>query len=141
MQRWLWLFVLAMTVWSATTSILDERWVIGLIVLVVGAVLSWWVSPWKGGRTIRHADVTKMPRDQRPVVIYWRPGCQFCARLKRTLGPAGKQAHWVNIWQDRDGADFVRSQNDGNETVPTVVLDGIPTTNPDPEVVLARIDS
>lgn len=141
MQRWLWLFVLAMSVWSATTFMLEDQWIIGLVVLVVGAVLGWWLSPWKGGRTIRHADVAAMPLDQRPVVIYWRPGCRFCAQLTRTLGPAGKQAHWVNIWQDRDGADFVRSQNGGNETVPTVMLDGVSVTNPDPEVVLDRIKS
>lgn len=28
---------------------------------------------------------------------------------------------WVNIWKDPDGAAFVASHRDGNETVPTVV--------------------
>ncbi len=46
---------------------------------------------------------------------------------------------WVNVWQDADAAAFVRSVNDGNETVPTVVIDGIPATNPDPQAVYDRL--
>ena len=32
------------------------------------------------------------------------------------------------------------SVNDGNETVPTVVIDGEAHTNPDPEVVRQRLE-
>lgn len=73
------------------------------------------------------------------VVVYWRPGCGFCARLRSTLGERADQAQWVDIWEDAEAAAFVRSVNDGNEVVPTVVLDGIPVTNPDPQVVLDRL--
>ncbi|MGB3256513.1 MAG: glutaredoxin domain-containing protein [Ornithinimicrobium sp.] len=75
------------------------------------------------------------------VVIYWRPGCGFCARLRSTLGAEGDKATWVNIWEDKDAAAFVRSVNDGNETVPTVVMDGIPVTNPSPTVVQEKLAS
>ncbi len=45
----------------------------------------------------------------------------------------------MNIWQDREAAEFVRSLNHGNETVPTVLLNGEPATNPDPALVKARL--
>lgn len=75
------------------------------------------------------------------VVIYWRPGCGFCARLRSTLGADGDKATWINIWEDKDAAAFVRSANDGNETVPTVVMDGIPVTNPSPTLVQEKLNS
>jgi hypothetical protein len=45
--------------------------------------------------------------DGRPTV-FWRPGCKYWLRLR------------------------IRAANDGNETVPTVVVAGQPHTNPDP---------
>jgi len=80
-----------------------------------------------------------MPTEQSPVVIYWRPGCGFCMRLRQALGADAEQATWINIWDDQDAAAFVREANDGSETVPTVVLDGIPVTNPDPQIVKDRL--
>lgn len=73
------------------------------------------------------------------VTIYWRPGCGFCARLEAVLGDTGQKAHWENIWSDPQAAAYVRKVNDGNEIVPTVVIDGTPYTNPDPGEVLAAL--
>jgi len=69
--------------------------------------------------------------DGRPVV-YWRPGCAYCLRLRTRLGRSARRAHWVDIWRDPEGAAAVRAVNDGNETVPTVVVAGQSHTNPDP---------
>lgn len=69
--------------------------------------------------------------DGRPVV-FWRPGCKYCIRLRIRLGRGARQLHWVDIWRDPAGAAAVRAANDGNETVPTVVVAGRPHTNPDP---------
>jgi mycoredoxin len=80
-----------------------------------------------------------MSPEQSPVVIYWRPGCGFCARLRTSLGPDAEKATWVNIWDDQSAAAFVREANDGSETVPTVVLDGVAVTNPDPALVRDRL--
>ena len=82
-----------------------------------------------------------MAEEDRRVVIYWRPGCGYCARLRSTLGQAADRATWVNLWQDEDAAAFVRSVNDGNEVVPTVVIDGVALTNPPPAVVKERIET
>ncbi|MEV0787359.1 glutaredoxin domain-containing protein [Streptomyces sp. NPDC050423] len=76
--------------------------------------------------------------DGRPVV-YWRPGCKYCLRLRFRLGRAARQLHWVNIWRDPAGAAAVRAANDGNETVPTVVVASRPHTNPDPEWVREQL--
>ncbi|MGM7669334.1 glutaredoxin domain-containing protein [Microbacterium sp. A93] len=56
------------------------------------------------------------------VVVYWRPGCQFCARLIRELGSQGRSVpYWVNIWADPESAARVGQYHHGHETVPTVV--------------------
>jgi glutaredoxin len=69
------------------------------------------------------------------VAIYWRPGCPFCGRLRMAVRSHRDDIAWVNIWDDEDGRAYVASVNDGNETVPTVVIDGSPHTNPRPEIV------
>ncbi len=77
----------------------------------------------------------------RPVVdVYWRPGCPFCLRLRHALCRARLPVSWHNIWADPQHAAFVRSVADGNETVPTVVLDGAPYVNPAPRQLLGMID-
>ncbi|MFD8983844.1 glutaredoxin domain-containing protein [Streptomyces sp. NPDC059564] len=76
--------------------------------------------------------------DGRPVV-FWRPGCKYCMRMRIRLGRSARQLHWVNIWRDPAGAAAVRAANDGNETVPTVLLAGRPHTNPDPQWVREQL--
>ncbi len=139
MQRNLWIVVAAAGLYAAVTIVMDGSWALGIALGAAALVYSWWISPFKGGRTTRHREVVAMPEQDRPVVIYWRPGCGFCARLRSTLGDRADDAQWINIWQDKEAAAFVRSVNDGNEVVPTVVLDGIPVTNPNPKVVLDKL--
>ncbi|WP_371603304.1 hypothetical protein OG345_19625 [Streptomyces sp. NBC_01220] len=78
--------------------------------------------------------------DGRPIV-YWRPGCKYCLRLRFRLGRRARELHWVNIWQDPDGAAAVRAVNEGNETVPTVVVAGRSHTNPEPSWVREQLPS
>lgn len=73
------------------------------------------------------------------VVVYHRPGCVYCARLMASLGRARERAVWVDIWADPDAAAFVRGVNGGDETVPTVVIDGVALTNPAPSRVKAAL--
>jgi mycoredoxin len=63
----------------------------------------------------------------------------FCLRLRLILRLHRLSVHQVNIWADPDAAAFVRSVADGNETVPTVVVDGRPMVNPGPGRVVAAL--
>jgi glutaredoxin len=76
--------------------------------------------------------------DGRPVV-FWRPGCTYCLRLRIRLGRRARRLHWVDIWRDPAGAAAVRAVNGGNETVPTVVVAGRPHVNPDPAWVCEQL--
>lgn len=73
------------------------------------------------------------------VVVYWRPGCIFCQRLRTVLWTKRLRPTMINIWKDPDAAAFVRSVADGNETVPTVVIDGKAHVNPAPRTVVAAL--
>lgn len=73
------------------------------------------------------------------VEVYWRPGCGFCNRLFRQLGRAGVVVRRHNIWEDDDARSFVRAHNRGNETVPTVEVAGIVSTNPSPEALVEQV--
>lgn len=59
--------------------------------------------------------------DDGGAVIYWRPGCGYCAALDEALGAQGDRARWVDIWSDPAAEQYVAGLNDGNSTVPTFV--------------------
>jgi len=82
---------------------------------------------------------TEPARVEPRVTVYWRPGCMFCRRLRLVLRLHRLSVHQVNIWEDPEAAAFVRSVAGGNETVPTVVIDGHPIVNPAPRLVVAAL--
>ncbi|MFG3164921.1 glutaredoxin domain-containing protein [Streptomyces sp. NPDC048232] len=106
-----------------------------LVFLVIAGVHSPLVFPRSIGA---HEAQRRASVDGRPVV-YWRPGCKYCIRLRFRLGRSGRQLHWVDIWRDPAAAAAVRDANDGNETVPTVVVAGRPHTNPAPKWVREQL--
>ncbi|KZS73225.1 NrdH-redoxin [Mycobacterium kansasii] len=75
------------------------------------------------------------------VVVYWRPGCPFCWRLRRALRRRRLPTREVNIWTDPDAAAVVRSIAAGNETVPTVVVGDIAMVNPTADQVVDAVRS
>ncbi len=71
------------------------------------------------------------------LVVYRRDHCSYCWALERALRGAGVDYDRRDIHADPDAAAFVRSVNDGNETVPTVVMpNGDVRTNPKPRELL-----
>lgn len=64
------------------------------------------------------------------VVVYSRPGCPYCFRLRRGLRRRGVEFTEIDIWQDPAAAAAVRAVADGNETVPTVHVAGQWLVNP-----------
>ncbi|KAB8194853.1 hypothetical protein FH608_017010 [Nonomuraea phyllanthi] len=98
-------------------------------------------SPLVFPRSITAAEARRRSAlDGRPIV-YWRPGCKYCLRLRFRLGRSARRLHWVDIWRDPHGAAAVRAVNDGNETVPTVVVAGRPHVNPAPAWVREQLPS
>jgi glutaredoxin-like protein len=67
---------------------------------------------------------------EREIVVYTRPGCPYCFALRAGLRRSGLAYREVDIWKDPDGAAFVRSVANGNETVPTVVVGDVHMVNP-----------
>jgi mycoredoxin len=65
------------------------------------------------------------------VTIYTTSWCGPCRRLKSQLDREGIAYESIDIERDDRAAAFVRSVNNGNQTVPTVVFpDGGSLTNP-----------
>ena len=64
------------------------------------------------------------------MVVYWRPLCPYCMKLRTRLLFSRLPHTEVNIWRDPEAAAFVRSVADGNETVPTVTVAGKALVNP-----------
>lgn len=106
-----------------------------LIFLVLAALFSPLVFP--RSLPTRQAQ-QRSARDGRPIV-YWRPGCRYCLRLRFRLGARAGRAYWVNIWQDPAGATAVRAVTGGDETVPTVVAGDEAVVNPEPAWLLRQL--
>jgi mycoredoxin len=77
--------------------------------------------------------------DGRPIV-YWRPGCPYCMRLRARLGWDARRLHWVDIWADPAGAASVREVTGGDETVPTVIAADRSFINPDVALVRGLLE-
>lgn len=123
----------------ATGSILEGSIGTAVALLLVFLALAGLHSPLIFPRSTGAQEARRRSAaDGRPVV-FWRPGCAYCMRLRIRLGRGAGRLHWVNIWRDPEGAAAVRAVNDGNETVPTVFVAGLPHTNPDPAWLRAQL--
>ncbi|MFI8425948.1 glutaredoxin domain-containing protein [Streptomyces sp. NPDC085479] len=140
-RAWLTPILLALAgLLAAGSRAADGSPVAGLVLLVAFLLLAAVASPLVFPRSVTSAEALRRSEADRRPVVYWRPGCVFCLRLRLRLAGRAHRAHWVNIWRDPEGAAAVRAANDGNETVPTVLLAGRHHTNPDPAWLRARID-
>ena len=110
-----------------------------LLLVAVALVLLVTLTPVAFPRSPSDADGRATATARGVPVVYWRPGCTFCMRLRLALGPAGQRAVWINIRRDPAAAARVRSVNDGNETVPTVFVGDEHRTNPPPSWVRTRL--
>ncbi|MFI6261678.1 glutaredoxin domain-containing protein [Micromonospora sp. NPDC051006] len=111
----------------------------GAIELLVFLGLAALLSPLFFPRSLDAAQAQERSAADGRVIVYWRPGCQYCLRLRARLGRNARQAYWVNIWSDPAGAAAVRAVTGGDETVPTVVVGGESFVNPDPGWLRDRI--
>src|ERR1700756_3035804 len=92
------------------------------------------------GQQVRsHAHKDRSGGNPPEVVVYWRPGCPYCARLRAHLRVRGLRPRMRSIRTDPTAAAFVRSVAGGTETVPTVVIGGVAHVNPRPRMVVAAL--
>ncbi|WP_329137811.1 mycoredoxin [Streptomyces sp. NBC_00670] len=56
------------------------------------------------------------------VTMYSTTWCGYCRRLKSQMNREGISYDEINIEQDPRSAAFVEKVNDGNQTVPTVLV-------------------
>ncbi|CAL9484208.1 glutaredoxin domain-containing protein [Streptomyces sp. enrichment culture] len=89
-------------------------------------------SPLVFPRPVSAAEARRRSADDGRPVVFWRPGCRYCLRLRLALGRRAGLLHWVDIWRDPEGAAAVRAATGGDETVPTVLVAGRPYVNPGP---------
>ena len=74
--------------------------------------------------------------------MYSTVWCGYCKRLKIAMKASGIPFVEVDIEHDPAAAEFVRSVNGGNQTVPTVKFpDGTALTNPSIADVKAKLAS
>ena len=104
----------------------------------IPAVPRW--AGWQSGGYVVLMDENRWVPPTGSVTMFTTGFCGYCVRLKRQLTDADISFTEVDIEQTPDAAVFVESQNDGNQTVPTVVFpDGSTATNPSLADVASRL--
>ncbi|MFJ7412634.1 glutaredoxin domain-containing protein [Streptomyces sp. NPDC098077] len=109
------------------------------VLFVLFLLFAGMISPLVFPRPVTAAEARRRSAADGCPVVYWRPGCTYCLRLRLRLGRDASRLHWVDIWRDPAGAAEVRAANGGDETVPTVLVADRPHTNPDPSWVREQL--
>ncbi|MBS42002.1 MAG: hypothetical protein CMH83_02250 [Nocardioides sp.] len=136
MVRWL----PATAVLLAAVALLSDS--PGPVSVALGAVvlvLAWMFSPLFFPRSPGDSEGRRRAAAEGRPLVYWRPGCSYCFRLRISLGLRAGEAVWVDVTTDTDASARVRAANGGDETVPTVVVGDETVTNPAPAWVRARL--
>lgn len=109
-----------------------------LLVVALGVLLRW-TRPDRGGPHVSHAAARAAAGDH-GVVVYWRPGCRYCDRLRLGLGATRHEVAWVNILRDPEAAAFVATHRNGNHTVPTAITGAGEMIDATPTAIRAQLE-
>ncbi|MGF1597410.1 MAG: glutaredoxin family protein [Acidimicrobiales bacterium] len=109
-----------------------------VLLLFLLSWLLWWTRSNRGGPHISHAAAQAAAGDN-DVIVYWRPGCRYCDRLKRGLGSARHDVSWVNISRDPEAAEWVAAHRDGSHSVPTAVTGAGRLIDATPSAIRAQL--
>jgi mycoredoxin len=75
--------------------------------------------------------VEEPPMTESPVLVYYKPGCPYSAKLRAKMTLARVPHRSVRFRDDEEGAAAVRAHHpQGWDLSPTVVVDGRYLTNP-----------
>jgi hypothetical protein len=82
----------------------------------------WWVSPLRRARPhVPHREALGRS-SRRDVIVYWRPGCTWCIRLRHALDEDVRDnVPWVNVMADVEGSRYIRQFHDGDMVTPTAI--------------------
>jgi mycoredoxin len=136
MRRWnqsLMLLAAAVVI-GGFDAVAGSRWTaLGVFVFLLAAAVV--VSPLMFPRPMTDEAARVASDDDGRPIVYWRPGCPYCLRLRTRLGRDARRVLWVDIWADPEGAASVREVTGGDETVPTVIAGERSFINPGVDVV------
>lgn len=135
--RWLPAGSLALA--AAVFLVPSSRDVVSVMVGVVLLLAAVGLSPLLFPRSLDDAAARTEAAARGVPLIYWRPGCTYCLRMRVALGTIGRKAVWVDVSRDDQASVRVREVNGGNETVPTVFVGDNPHTNPSPSWVRGQL--
>lgn len=124
----------------AVSSILSGDYATGAVFSLVAVAAGVLLSPLPFPRSAGTSD-WQHAAEVGEVVVLHRPGCPYCLKMRFVLGPLAERATWADIWADDAAAARVREATGGDETVPTVLVDGEAHVNPDPDWVRSRLAS
>ncbi|MFI5909443.1 glutaredoxin domain-containing protein [Dactylosporangium sp. NPDC051541] len=140
MRRWTAaIFILLVGGVLVATEVAQREAVPAVFFSVVFLVLAVAVSPRGFPKSLPAEEAQRRSAEDGRGIVYWRPGCPYCVRLRTSLGRRARRLHWVDIWADPQAAAAVRALADGNETVPTVVFGAESRVNPAPAWVKAQL--
>ena len=113
--------------------------VMGIVIAVLLLVYAWVLSPAFFPRSVDlQVGLERAAVGQAPLV-FWKPGCAYCIRLRVGLGATGRRVSWVDSSVDDQAEAVVRSKNGGDHTTPTVMSRDETRTNPDVEWVRSLV--
>ena len=116
---------------GALAVLLVSSGVVGIVIAVLLLVYAWVISPAFFPRSADlQVAVERAAAGQAPLV-FWKPGCIYCIRLRVGLGSTARRVSWVDSSVDERAEALVRSKNDGDHTTPTVLSRDETRTNPD----------
>ncbi|GAB3297186.1 mycoredoxin [Epidermidibacterium keratini] len=78
--------------------------------------------------------------EQPAITMYSTTWCPFCTSLRADLNSAGIEYAEVDVDRDPEAGELVKSLNNGNRVVPTLVFaDGSSLTNPSVDEVQTQL--
>lgn len=76
------------------------------------------------------------------ITVYGHPACPGVGPVRAMLSQSKVEYHYINIRQDPEAAARVRTINNGNESVPTLVFhDGSTLTEPSANELKQKLES
>jgi hypothetical protein len=109
------------------------------VMAVLLLLYAWIISPAFFPRSADLQVALERAADGQAPLVFWKPGCIFCIRLRVGVGPTGGRVSWVDSSRDKEARAVVRSKNGGDHTTPTVMFRDEIRTNPQVEWVRALL--